>query len=64
MDLDIETVELVAAIRLSINTAPLGSIHLYKNGKRIRLSKKVVKEFELTGLNNYDFFAYKIYKKR
>ena len=64
MKIDIETIELVQAIRLSVNSADLKDIQLYRKGQRVRIDKKVVAEFDFTGLNNWDFFAYSFFKNK
>lgn len=57
MNLDIETVRMVDAIRKQINSVPLKDIHLYKKGKRVYINRRAREEFEFTGLNNWDFFS-------
>ena len=59
MRVDLEEVEDIQERRWRINSVPLDEIEWFKNGKRLKIYKKVVKWFEYTGLNNIDFIFHK-----
>jgi hypothetical protein len=57
MRIDYETVKLVNAIRKMANSIPLDQIDIYKNGKKVKVTKSSVDHFEMTGLNNWDYLS-------
>jgi len=56
MRLDIETIELIKAIKNSVNSTPLNEIEIYRKGEKLEVSEKLIKDFRFTGLSNFLFF--------
>ena len=63
MKVDLETIRLINAIRLSINSTPIDEIEWYENDKKVDIAKKAIFEFLYTGLNNIDFINSGYYKR-
>jgi len=51
----IEYVEWLMEEKSKINRQKLGDIELFENGMKLDIPKKVIDDFELTGLSNVDF---------
>lgn len=62
MKVDIETITLITALRLAINSTPLEDIEFFWNDEKVEIPENRIKDFELTGLNNVDFITSKSYK--
>lgn len=57
MRIDIEYIYWLQRRRKEINELDLGEIQFYEEGVRIAIPKNIIKDFELTGLNNIDFIT-------
>ncbi|KKM80210.1 hypothetical protein LCGC14_1342240 [marine sediment metagenome] len=55
MKIAIEYVEWLMEEKSKINRQKLGDIELFENGMKLDIPKKVIDDFELTGLSNVDF---------
>ena len=63
MRVDIEYIYWLQERRKEINGLCLRDIQFYKEGKQLRIKKKVVRDFEVVGLNNIDFITSEFYQK-
>ena len=63
MKIAIEYIEWLASERQKINKTPLDEIEFFKNGMKVDISKKMIEDFEFTGLNNIDFITSGFYKE-
>lgn len=64
MRIDIEYVLKLQAERKKINELDLSKIEWYEDGKKVKISPKVIEGFKFTGLCNTDFITMDIFKKR
>ncbi len=55
MNIAIEYVEWLMEEKSKINRQKLGDIELFENGMKLDIPRKVIDDFELTGLSNVDF---------
>ena len=55
MKIAIEYVEWLMEEKSKINRQKLGDIELFENGMKLDIPRKVIDDFELTGLSNVDF---------
>lgn len=55
MQIAIEYVEWLAEERSKINRVPLEDLEIFENGMKLDIPRKVIDDFELTGLSNVDF---------
>jgi len=62
MRVNIEHVRKIQEERKKINSVPLEQIEWYKNGKKIDIDPKTIKEFQFMGLNNTDFIISNFYR--
>ncbi|MDD5589155.1 MAG: hypothetical protein PHP92_03825 [Candidatus Nanoarchaeia archaeon] len=60
LHIDIEYIKFLDQERRNINSRQLGQIDFYEKNKKIKISKKLLKEF--TGLSNIDFILTNAYK--
>jgi len=63
MRVDLETIDLIQALRRSINSTPLEDIEFYEKGEKLKIDPRNVKRFDFTGLSNIDFITTNFYKK-
>lgn len=64
MKINIEDIKKHIEFRKKINcNIELDEIEFYEKGKKIEISKKVIKEWNYTGLNNIDFISTLAYKQ-
>jgi len=57
MRVNIEHIEYLMDERFKINDADLSKIKFFKNGKRVKIPKKYIRDFQFMGLNNIDFIT-------
>ena len=55
MKIAIEYVEWLMEEKSKINRQKLGDIELFENGMKLDIPRKVIDDFEFTGLSNVDF---------
>lgn len=55
MQIAIEYVQWLAEERSKINRVPLRDLEIFENGMKLDISRKMIDDFELTGLSNVDF---------
>ena len=61
MNVDLQNVRIYEAFRRCINSTPLVEIHWLEDGQEVVIDKKLIEDFERTGLNNIDFITSKYY---
>ncbi len=55
MKVDIEHIRYLQKEREKINKAELEDIEFFEEGKKVDISKKIIDDYKLYGLNNIDF---------
>ena len=60
----IEEVEAMQKIRNKVNRPHLRNIVFTRKGKALSISKEIIDEWEMTGLNNCDFITSGAYKQK
>lgn len=55
MKIAIEYVEWLIEEKSKINRVPLKDLELFENGMKLDIPKKVIDDFDYTGLSNVDF---------
>ena len=63
MKIAVEYIKWLTSERQKINKTPLNEIEFYEDGMKVDISKKTIKDFEFTGLNNVDFITSNFYKE-
>lgn len=62
MKVAIEYIKWLQGERAKINRAELEDIEFFENEMKLVIPKKVIEDFEFTGLNNIDFITSNFYK--
>ncbi len=60
MRIDLEEIERMILRRKKINSVPLIDITWYRNGKRLDVPMKLIRNWPFVGMNNIDFAYYKL----
>jgi len=61
MNVELNNIRIYEAFRRCINSTPLEEIHWLEQGEEVIIDKKLIEDFEATGLNNIDFITSKYY---
>ena len=59
-----EYIKWIQEERARINREKLEDIIFFENGMKLEIPKKVIENFEFTGLNNIDFIWSEFYKEK
>ena len=55
MQIAIEYVQWLMEEKSKINRVPLEDLEIFENGMKLNIPKKVIDDFDFTGLSNVDF---------
>jgi len=62
MKVNVEAVNRIQRERARINRIALKNLELYEDGKRIKITKKTIDDWNFTGLSVIDFILFKGWK--
>ena len=63
MQIAIEYINWLTEERAKINRMDLDDIEFFENGMKLDIPKKVIEDFEYTGLNNVDFITSRFFER-
>jgi len=64
MRIDLEEIRELVKRRKEINSIPLEKIEWFEDGKPVKIDKRIVENFLITGLNNIDFITSNYYLRK